>query len=200
MLSSITPLGERSRNNRWGVTVAWYMAGSLLGGLSFGAALGGLGAAARSVWWPERTPFLLIVGAVLVAALLMDLGVGGELPSVHRQVNEDWLSLYRSWVYGGGFGYQLGLGVVTIVPTAGTYVAYAMAFLSGSLAGGALIGGVFGLTRALPILTVAHADDPRKLRSFHRAMQGLGSRAARLPVVGLAAGILVTTAATMGVL
>ena len=35
--------------------------------------------------------------------------VGGfRLPSHTRQVNEAWLDEYRGWVYGGGFGWQIG--------------------------------------------------------------------------------------------
>ncbi len=54
MLSSITPLGERTRNNRWSTTVGWYIAGSTLGGLTFGVA-GALGTVgARAIWWPAE--------------------------------------------------------------------------------------------------------------------------------------------------
>ena len=33
-------------------------------------------------------------------------------------MNEAWLSKYRAWVYGGGFGWQIGAGVTTYVMTA----------------------------------------------------------------------------------
>ena len=39
-------------------------------------------------------------------------------PFLRRQVNEDWLTNYRPWVYGGGFGWQIGAGVTTYVMTA----------------------------------------------------------------------------------
>ena len=39
-------------------------------------------------------------------------------PFLCRQVNEAWLSKYRPWVYGGGFGWQIGAGVTTYVMTA----------------------------------------------------------------------------------
>ena len=43
MLSSISPLGERARHNRWAVTVTWYVVASTATALFIGAALGGLG-------------------------------------------------------------------------------------------------------------------------------------------------------------
>ena len=43
MLSSITPLGERGRNNRFAVAAAFFIAGSLLGGAAIGFVAGGLG-------------------------------------------------------------------------------------------------------------------------------------------------------------
>ena len=54
-----------------------------------------------------------------MAAAAVDAGVlGFRPPFLRRQVNEDWLSNYRSWVYGGGFGWQIGFGVATYVMTA----------------------------------------------------------------------------------
>ena len=74
----------------------------------------------------------------------MELGVGGaHLPTNHRQVNERWLDDYRGWVYGIGYGFQLGMGVVTIVTSATTYLAFLAAFLSHSVLGGLIDRGDF---------------------------------------------------------
>jgi len=43
MLGSITPLGERGRGSRWGVTVSAYLMGSAVGGAALGAMLGWIG-------------------------------------------------------------------------------------------------------------------------------------------------------------
>ena len=59
-----------------------------------------------------------------------------RVPGPRRQVNERWLDEYRGWVYGLGFGAQLGLGVTTIVTSAATYVALFAALLSGTPAAG----------------------------------------------------------------
>src|ERR1700737_74390 len=104
MLASIHPLGERAKHNRWAVTVAFYLLGSVTAGALLGAALGTIGV--------HGTP--AIVAALCVVAALVDAS-RWRVPSWRRQVNEDWLRRYRGWVYGIGFGFQLGLGVVTIV-------------------------------------------------------------------------------------
>ena len=61
---------------------------------------------------------------------------GRRLPGPRRQVDERWLHRYRGWVYGAGFGVQLGLGVATVVTTSAVYVMLAAAVLTGTAAGG----------------------------------------------------------------
>jgi sulfite exporter TauE/SafE len=165
MLASINPLGERSRNSRFWLTFVAYLVGSIAGGAALGALLGAAGAGAHALvdWTPTVTAAAVLV--ICAVALAVDLGIGGlALPSIHRQVNEDWLSEYRGWVYGVGFGFQLGLGVVTIVTTATVYVAFVLAFLVASPAAGAVVGATFGLVRALPMLAVGGVREPGRLR------------------------------------
>src|SRR5215212_3477402 len=116
MLASITPLGERARGSRWGLTVTFFVVASLAAGAALGALLGGLG----SVVWPAPSggsgdARLAVLAVALAVGLALDLR--GRLPSPRRQVNEDWLREYRGWVYGAGFGGQLGAAVTTIVTT-----------------------------------------------------------------------------------
>ena len=165
MLASIHPLGERARDRRWGVTVGAYLLGSTLAAALLGALLGGVG----SVLPLGAGATAALVVALAALALAYDVGVGGlRLPTVHRQVDKDWLGRYRGWVVGAGFGVQLGLGVVTIVNTAAVYLALALALLTGSVAAGAAVGTTFGLLRALEILVVARVRRPDQLRSILR--------------------------------
>ena len=184
MLTSISPLGEQARGNRWAVTAAAYLAGSLLGGASLGALLGFVG------------PGPLPLAAAAACALAAAADLAGLLPRGHRQVDEDWLTRYRGWVYGLGFGYQLGLGVVTIVTSASTYAVLALALCSGSPWVGAVIGGTFGLVRALPLLSLRRARTPASLRGIGRRLDGLAAWAGRATAVLLAgaAAALVATA------
>ncbi len=189
MLSSIHPLGERTRNNNWTLTVGAYVVGSALGGTALGALAGALG-------WPLVALLgfdvrVIIVVIAAVAGLVVELARKGQpLPSWHRQVNEDWLGTYRGWVYGLGFGLQLGLGVVTYITTVAVYVTIITAMLAGPLLGSVFIGLVFGLTRGLLILAGRGIDHPDRLRQFHRelAEQAAPVRLFAGGSLGLAAG------------
>jgi sulfite exporter TauE/SafE len=168
MLASIHPLGERARKRRWATTVAAYVAGSTVAAALLGAALGAIGG---MVALPGPATGLAVLG-LCALGLAFDLRLGGlRLPTVHRQVDKDWLDRYRGWVVGVGFGFQLGLGVVTIVNTATVYLAFALALLSGSAAAGMVVGTTFGLARALVILGVARVRRPEQLRAVLRRMQ-----------------------------
>jgi hypothetical protein len=131
------------------------VAGSVAGGAGLGLVLGGMGRYTHSpLGLTARTAVggLAIVVAVGVAS---DLGIlGAKLPTIRRQVNEEWLHRYRGWVYGLGFGLQLGVGFSTVVAVSAVYGAFAAAFLSGSVRTGLLIGAAFGLARAVTILSV----------------------------------------------
>jgi len=163
MLGSITPLGERGRNRRWGITVTTYVIGSVLGGVAIGGAFGWLGSAA-GVGDLSAAVRLGALAVAVVIGIAFDLRLGGlRLPTVHRQVNEDWMVRYRSWVYGLGFGLQLGLGVVTIVTTSAIYAMLLAAALTGSATTGVLIGGVFGFVRAAIVFSVAGVKRPEQL-------------------------------------
>jgi len=192
MLGSITPLGERGRNRRWGVTVTAYLIGAAAGGLLIGTLAGVAGtpwADALSV--PVR---LGILAALLAVGVALDLGLGGlRLPTVRRQVNEDWIARYRGWVVGLGFGVQLGVGVVTVVTTSTVYAALAAAVLSGSWRSGALIGGTFGIVRGASILVVARVRRPEQLARIDATIRRWAAPARRA-TVGAAAALSVALA------
>ena len=122
MLGSITPLGERGRGSRWWVTVSAYLAGSLVGGAVAGGLLAALGLALGASGWSTSVR-LAAIAIALVFGLVLDLGVGGlRLPTIRRQVDEGWRGSYRGWVWGLTFGFQLALGVVTVVTTSTVYM------------------------------------------------------------------------------
>jgi hypothetical protein len=198
MLASISPLGERARGNRWSRTAAWYVAGSLAGGALLGAACGAIGALLRVTVAPSATALAVLVLASAGTATVMELGIlGARVPSNHRQVDEDWLGKYRPWVYAGGFGLQLGLGVATIVTTATVYLVIVLAVLSGSVSTALLVGATFGLARALPIVVVRDVSDPGALRQVLRRVQSRAAVARRVALgalVGLAVLALVAAA------
>jgi len=198
MLSSISPLGERARASRWWVTTTAYVLGSLVGGLALGGLSGLLGSVLPTTW--RSSPWALGLAAVLLlVGLALDLRLGGlALPSWRRQVDEQWLSRYRGWVYGVGFGAQLGFGLVTIITSSTTYAVVLLALLSGSPAAGLLIGGVFGLVRALPSVLMAGVRDRAALHRIFSTVEMWAKPAEAIARVALAAGAVALGVAAVG--
>jgi hypothetical protein len=185
MLASIHPLGERGRDQRWSVTVTAYLAGSVLGAGLMGA-LAGLAGDLIGLSQPSSAVLILVATAVVALAVIgaaLDLGVRGmRIPTVHRQVDEEWLQRYRGWVYGVGFGFQLGVGVVTVVNSFSVYLTVALALLSGSVAAGIFIGVVFGAVRGAVVLAGANLRDVSQLHALHRRLKGWEPASRRLAV------------------
>ena len=198
MLSSISPLGERARGSRWWLTTTAYVAGSFVGGLVVGGLAATLGSLVP-VGWRSSSATQLLLAALLLGGLALDLGVGGlSLPSWHRQVDEQWLARYRGWVYGAGFGAQLGLGLVTIITSATTYAAVLLAAWSGHLGAGLAIGGTFGLVRALPSLGLRRVTDRRALHRVFERVERWANAADVLARVALAAAATTLVATAVG--
>ena len=176
MLASISPLGERARRQRYPVTVSAYLVASTVAGALLGGLLGAVGAP-----WAGTSGSMLVIGVLAIVGLLLDARAFGlRVPGPRRQVNEDWLATYRGWVYGIGYGAQLGLGVTTIVTASITWVVFACAAATGSLAAGMLVGATFGLARALPVLATAGAHDPSTLRATLARLDRMRPPAARV--------------------
>ncbi len=183
MLSTITPMAERSRGRRWGLTAAWFILGATLGGATLGvlAVTGALlvGAAGLST--------SSVLGTASVLALVtagMDLGIGTRMPHHRRQVDELWLDQFRSWVYGLGFGFQIGTGLMTYIMTAAVYLTVMLAALTGSAVTAMGLALLFGATRGAAILLGAGLTNPDRLRRFHRRFEALGPTV-RMTVVGV---------------
>lgn len=182
MLSTITPLAEASRGRRWGLTAAWFVLGATLGGATLGLLAAG-GAALVGALGPAPA---VALGAVAVAALTtasMDAGIGTEMPHHRRQVDEAWLDQFRSWVYGVGFGWQIGTGLATYIMTAAVYLTVVAASLTGRPATAMAVCVLFGLLRGLAILAGARLTDPERLRRFHRRFDLAGPPVRRAVMV-----------------
>ena len=188
MLSSIHPLGERGRGFEFSTTATAFIVGSAVGGLTTGAAFGAIG---HGITWALAQPgssakLAVLAFSALTAAMIEWRSI--KLPSVERQVNEDWLSEYRGWVYGIGFGFQLGTGLLTYVTSAAVLLWLTSIVLAGSISGSLIIGIAFGLSRGLSILSVSRVQSPQDLVRFHRSLAaraGLVARIGSLCLIGL---------------
>jgi hypothetical protein len=180
MLTSITPLGERGRSQRYAVTMTAYALGCALGGALTGGLLGLVGSGLPPL------PVLVLGGAACLLAATADLR--GWLPLGRRQVDQAWLGTYRGWVYGAGFGVQLGLGVVTIVSSAATLALLALALLTQSVAGGDCCSAPSSADPgAAPRCSRGRVHTHADLRRVAAGLQRRAPLAARATVAGLAA-------------
>ena len=204
MLATITPLAEQGRGHRYRVTATWFVAGSVLGGTMLGGAMALL---ALAVGLLPATDTELAVVAVLAGAITVaaDTRVASFLLPVHfRQVNERWLDQFRPWVYGAGFGWQIGTGLATYIKTCAVYLMIVLAVLTGSPTSAVAIGAIFGLVRGLAVFFGHRITTPAALADFHRRFMAVDRFALVVVVVcevavtvGFATVVSVWLAATM---
>jgi hypothetical protein len=170
MLASITPLGERGRRANWTTTTALFIVGSTLAGAALGALTGVLGSVALGgVGINGR---LGLIAAALAGGMTWELA-REHVPGPRRQVDERWLDRYRSWVYGLGFGAQLGAGVTTVVVSSAVYAVWVAAFASAHVGTGVAIGGCAGALRGATVLASVKVSSPARLVGFHERMHAL---------------------------
>ena len=178
MLSSITPLGEGAKGHSYRSTVAWFVIGATAGGATLGGLMALAAVGVRASDLTGTTLAFLALVACLVAAG-SDAGIGGwRLPIHRRQVNERWLDQYRAWVYGAGFGWQIGTGLATYITTAAVYLMIVLGALSTRPVVALAIGTGFGLLRGLAVLLTRGLRTSDQLLDFHRRFTAAG------PVVG----------------
>jgi hypothetical protein len=169
MLATVTPLAERGRGHRYRTTAAWFVVGAGAGGATLGLGLSALAWAVRAAGPAPEAALLAIAGGGALVAAAADARLAGfRLPVHHRQVNERWLDQFRAWVYGAGFGWQIGTGVVTYVKTAAVYLLIVLAALTGSPLLALGLGVLFGLVRGLAVFLGRGITSPDALAAFHR--------------------------------
>ena len=202
MLASITPLSELGRGHRYRATAAWFVVGATLGGATLGAAVALLALGFHAMSLSPREISTIALGAGLLA-WASDVGVGGfRLPVHHRQVNERWLDQFRPWVYGAGFGWQIGTGLATYIVTAAVYLMVVLAALIGNGWAAIGLGALFGLLRGLVGVPWTTHHERRRLAELPPVVQrartegssghdrggGCGCRALRLDTGAVGGG------------
>jgi len=175
MLATVTPLAERGRGHRYSSTATWFIIGGTVGGATLGLVMATLALGVRTAS-PSTVALAVVACAVALLAAASDTRLGGfRLPFHSRQVNERWLDQFRPWVYGAGFGWQIGAGLVTYIRTAALYLMMVLAALTASPTVALAIGALFGLTRGLAVLLGRHITSPAALAAFHRRFTAAGT-------------------------
>ncbi|MBV9953492.1 MAG: hypothetical protein JO291_16175 [Acidimicrobiia bacterium] len=185
VLSTVTPMAERGRGHRFWVTALWFVAGALLGGATLGA-VAAVGAAAFGGLSTDAA--LVIGGAAALIGAVVDTGLlGVRPPFFKRQLDDAWLDRYRGWVYGLGFGWQIGVGFATYIMTTAVPVTLALAALSGRPAFAFGVGLLFGFVRGSAIVVSAPATSTAALAAIHRRFAALEAPVRQATVVALTA-------------
>jgi len=198
MLSSIHPFGERSRNNTFRRTATAHVLGSLVGGSLLGLCAGLLGLVLGLVVDLSSTTRTIVIVVFSIFALGVEATSRERmLPTRARQVNENWIQNYRGWVYGGGFGAELGFGISTIITTPLIHLLVLAMVLAGSLSASVMLGAVFGFFRGATVLTARNVDSPEALRALHRRLDALRSRSRSGAVASLAIASLIGLTAVL---
>lgn len=174
MLSTVTPVAERGRGHRYGTTCAWFVAGATVGGATLGGGAAGLAALAGAIDPPAATVVAVAAIGAALAAASDARALGFRLPGHTRQVDEAWLGRFRPWVYGAGFGWQIGAGIATYIMTSGVYLTVVLAALTGDPVTALAIVTGFGFVRGLAVLLSARLTTPAKVFAFHRRFDALG--------------------------
>jgi len=192
MLSTVTPLAESGRGHRYRWTATWFFLGAVLGGATTGsvAAVAAVGIGALDLSAP--TTYAIAGVAAVCAAGLDGRLLGPPIPHHRRQVNEDWLGRYRAWVYGAGFGWQIGTGVATYIMSAGVYLVIVLAALTGDPRSALVVCVTFGAVRGSMVLIGARITSAERLARVHERFEAWREPVRRIlvGVLALAAGVL----------
>jgi hypothetical protein len=184
MLSAMNPLSERGRGRSFRVSAAWFVVGATAGGVTLGVGAGVLALALAAAGLSTGSALAAGTVAALVA-VTSDVRLGGfHLPFHTRQVNEDWLDWYRAWVYGVGFGWQIGVGLATYIMTAAVYLLVVLAALTSDPLVAVACGAAFGFLRGLAVLLARPLTTPAAIVALQRRLDRWESPV-RVGVVGV---------------
>ena len=200
MLSSIHPFGERSRNNRFASTALAHIVGSTLGGAVLGLLAGLVGAIIRLVIpLPPSAWVAIVVLAAAGATVLEASGRERLLPTRTRQVNENWIQQYRGWIYGAGFGAELGFGISTIITTTLIHLLVLTMIVLGDIVATTALGVLFGFTRGATVLAAASVNSADRLRSLHQRLDQMRDHSRKGAVASLVLATVIGTLGLVGV-
>ena len=195
MVGTIVPLVQVAKGRALRALVT-HSVGSIVGGTTFGAWLGLMGAAVLAPAGDVVliSLYLLLAGVAAIYAA-SELGVV-KVPLIERraQVPETWRRTYGAEIGMLAYGLMLGAGFFTFVVSPVMYVAFGLALLSMSPLAGALIGLTYGVARIVPMIppTIVAVTSKRNLSARDLVSWGL----ARFPF-GIASGLLLAGATGM---
>ena len=188
MVGTILPMVDRERLVCPYARSLWYhAAGSLAGGMMCGAGLSALGNTMMRLTptFSALPTVLVAIGGILMLSAIRELRLSRlRLPESHWQVPAAWWSRDSKHVVALVWGLILGAGVLTRITGSAFYAAACGVFLLSDVTYGALVLGIFGVARVLPLYWLEAARDPVRIG---RRVEELARR--RRPLVLLSNGL-----------
>jgi len=169
--------------------IAAYVMACIVAGAVSGVAVAATGLLTRQVTaFSAETLTMLMAPVVVLAIVAQFQGSVAPLAQVRRQVPRRWLLWRRRTATALAFGAMIGTGALTYLQHATAWVLASVLIFAPSLEAGGMIGGIYGASRAFPVLHVAVRDRLGKPRSPWHARGLPRSRLARAlcPVAAVA--------------
>lgn len=158
MIETISPVVHGGRNRTYLAALGVHILGTTLSAAALGTILGGLGGALGAPWARGMWAVAAVAGLYAVRELAL---VPIPLPDLDKQVPDWWRTFFSRKVAAFLYGLGLGVGFFTYL-SFGTLAAVGVAaFVSGDMAVGALVMGLFGLARGLSV-SVATVSSPER--------------------------------------
>lgn len=185
---------HKNNSNSWTYRLnyfAWvfsWIIGHITGGVIFYSLLGWLGSFLFSY------KFISFIGLGLlciIAALQQFKVIQLPMPQIARQVSRKWLNNLHNNLVAFGYGFQLGTGVMTRIKTTTIYAVIGFAFCSSSIIYGAIIGGLFGFSRAiLPVFFASQNTSPQHSLQFSLKFNSFDGKIKKINGVALFVSVL----------
>jgi hypothetical protein len=154
VIETIGPTGHTGGRRTLVAACATFLPGAIAGGLLTLGSLAALGELVHGAG--GKAAYLVAAGIALVAALLEARGTR-IVPQIRRQLPEHWRRVMPMPLAAALYGVLLGIGFTTFVLSFGVWALAGVSLALGDPYVGLLIGGAFGLGRALPVLALAPA-------------------------------------------
>ena len=154
MVGTIIPMvhGERLEGIHKG-SLWCHGIGAIAASALFGATLGWTGGTLLRPSGPLTVAVLVVSGIGHLVMSQRDLGLCHfPMPQSHWQVPKRWLSVMPPRMAALVYGMCLGVGILTRISSSGFYVVLGWVVLSGEPMLGALIMGMFGFGRLIPLI------------------------------------------------
>jgi hypothetical protein len=152
VIETIGPTGHAGGRRTTLAACVAFLPGAVAGGL---LTFGSLGLLGDLIHGAGGRASYFVAAAIAVTAAMLEARGARIVPQIRRQLPEHWRRVMPMPLAAALYGVLLGIGFTTFVLSFGVWALAGVSLAVGDPALGLLIGGAFGLGRAIPILALA---------------------------------------------